>query len=561
MHIRRSQFGRGFSETQIQEPKRRSKVFRPELGFSAAEPPEKLEPGFSPAMRNIVINGGHIRPRSGLSTFAGHPLDDPVVGGDEFFDVRGNPFDLSLSSSSVAAYDASSDDWSELSYAPVDANLTPSGTSRDYWATAAVYDGQQDRELAVFTNNQNFPKFWEVDSSQDFYSDFSFARSFLSAARDVTEADQRLVWFNVEENGTRRPVRVVWSSRGNPADYQLPPNGTAGFEDIPDMRGRGHTAVANDDDLVLFTDQEIWRGRATRDLYAFEFAPITRKVATPYENTITKTPLGIVFVGEDFEIYALRGNSSLDILSAPGREQKSRLRQHLKDVVADEERMFGVYNIRERRFELYFPDTNSTDGYPNRALYFHLENAAWSEQRFGAEITWGHGFTDPDERADDATWDEISTQWDNKNELWDESTKVKGTLRPLLYSSDATAYRTRSSETLDDGATMDVRWRSHGLQLGKDGRINTMRRTEVDEVWMEYRSDQTSEVSMYMTSDGGDNFQSGFTMITEDTESDQFFAPVYAEGRAPQFEVRMQGDGPEIERFQTRLRPSSVHDG
>lgn len=531
-------------------------VFRPDQGFDVSEPASDLPAGYSPSLKNWVTVPGGIQPRSGLSQF-GNPFlcvgcsSAPVLGGAEIEDVAGNRFGLILSERTVRMFEPAASSWNTFRY-DTSSTDTLSGNTLNYFSVANIYDLTRDQNIAVFTNGVNLPKYFEVTNSVTTYSDLTQSSSFLSKAASVTAADDRLVFFNISELDAERPNRVAWSTRGNPQDYSVV-NG-AGFEDLFDMRGVGRAVIDDDNGLVLFSDKEVWRGAPLRgqfSRFAFDFFAINEEIGCPYPNTVAKTPIGVIFLASDLELYLVRGN---DVIPIGPREQQdhSRVQKHISDNIVQGWRAFAFYNRNDRRYELYYSTGSAT--YPNRALYYEIENGAFSDCEFAHELTYGYSFRDPSAVRGVTTWDGQTEQWDNLSLSWNDIRRqvMPGTPNDhaLVFSSVGTAYRFRSDQTTDDSTPIPCRWRSHGLGLR-----NQFRQDIVDQVWLEYDCASNSSVSIYMSTDGGTTFGSGQPSSLASSAHSMDHISVFALGRSPQFEIRLtDGTRPRITRLQARVR-------
>lgn len=554
MAIRRSRFPPP-SRPPRQVGRLRQEIFNPTLGFNGSAPAQKLKPGFTPASQNFAIQNQAIQPRSGLSAF-GTPFEDAVLGGSELFSVEGNWFGFAASRTSFAYRNEITSDWSILAYtrgSTLASDDLPSATSLDYWDTAYIYDQDANTNIAVTTNNLNIPKFFEIGYGTNSYSDFTFVTSVISRAAAVAAIDDRLVWFNVVENDKNFVTRVVWSARGAPADYDAD-NG-AGFEDLFDMKGKGRRVIPEGDGALLFTEQEIWRARPTRDAYAFAFDPVNRELSSPYPRTVASTPFGAIFLGKDLEVYLIGTGSDVQPLGPTRPGEQSRIREHLQDTMTKPERAFGVYNRQDNRYELYFSDVGSSTDYPNRALFYDFEARAWMEQKFSHNLSYGFELAE-DSTGESDVWDSQTVTWDSLSQQWDQLDNANLIISPdrntTLFSSSGTAYRLRSDQTSDDGTLIDARWRSHGMGQNRRDDFNFDYLSMVE---IEYENDSASTAMLYYSDD---LFHSSVDSIEFSLSSSLLSlaqVPTRLAARSPQFEIRVQnGAKPSFSRFQAWLQ-------
>jgi len=536
---------------------------RPLGGLHAGVPPQELPEVFSPALQNIVpdVSHGWVRPRSGISKFTTHDFGGVVLGADEIFDVEGASCAVAASARSLSFLHPDNQAWSYLSYLPptyafssgfdvgfaIESTLTgaPSGSTTDYFRTASIYDAGRDATIAVTSNNSNAFFFLEIDSATTTFSNFTFPELLDStyAAKDVASVNDRLVFFNTrDKSGTRYPTRVMWSARGNPTSFLI--NDGAGFEDLMDMRGAGQAAIRFRDFIILFTEYEIWRGTPTFDAYAFRFDKIADNVGCPYPRTIAATPNGVIFLARDREVYATDGSNVVALGPVQG-QGPSRIQDKLTEEGIFLERAWAVYDSTDHAYELYYPTPESTSGFPDKALIYHLEDTTWWPLKFSHEFSAGADVTDP---AAFVSWDELNLTWDDYSSGWDDYLLSQGNRRLNLFTSDGTGVRVFSTATNDLGTEIDARWRSKGFRNG-------MRRTHLAELWIDHESENSSEVSVFAGDSRPQNGQEFVRNASLATTSDPTFIPLWKTGTAPDFEIRLSAaEKPKFAGFSVTLR-------
>lgn len=530
----------------------------PDLGLHTGVAPNKMSPGFSPSLQNLLNKeDGRVSLREGLAVFGSYDFIGPVLGAEEVQDNFGNlvgfaPSINTVSGAAVFSYihpKATSPLWSALSFIPgsiVSSLGVPSSLSNDYWHSETIYEPSADSMMVVTSNNTGWAQFFYVHSATTLYSDFTWIDSLVStkAAQDIVAINDRLVFFNTVDVAEKRyPTRVLWSSRGLPLDYSIA-NG-AGFEDLKDMRGYGQAAVHHKDFVLLFSDQEIWRALPTRDAYAFQFDLVVDNLGCTFPNTILDCPNGVVFVGKDYEVYITDGNGYIALGPVNG-QGSSRIQKMLREDIVEPTRMWGLYNQTQNRYELYYSTATSTDGFPDHALYYMFEDQTWWKQKFNKSLSSGMDLEDPNDLT---TWQDISTSWQNTAPAWDDYNTTLGSRSINVFDSNGSTFRFRSTSTTDDGTAIDVRWRSPALNA-ENGDL----RASLHELWLDYEAAAPSTVSFYLSEDMGATFDSG-TAVSITTTNRHVFVPVWTQSRHPQFELR-SNDGivPDFFRVNAQLR-------
>jgi hypothetical protein len=539
-HIKTALYGRPARLPSHRQAK--TEIFQPIQGLHSGIAPQNLPPGFTNDCQNFVAPNGFLTIRSGLSKTGTFSLTKyGAFHVSEIFDAVGNLAGFAASERSFAFSHPDSPSWSTLSYQkttagpagfPAGIDELPSGTSHDYWEAAAIYDKNSDKVITVASNNTNWMKWFPVEGSTETFSDFTWINSLdsMKMAKGVNSINDRLVFFNLESSvGTRFPQRVLWSARGGATDFIL--NNGAGFEDLVTMRGEGTGSIRFRDFLLLFTDTEIWRAQPTLDDYAFRFQRITDKVGVPWPRTAAATPLGVLFLSRDFEVYATDGSPLVVPVGPVQGEGPSRIQKRLRETLINPERSWAIYNQMERRYELYYATNDSIAGFPNEALYYNIDDKTWWPQKFPIDLSAGADLEDPSQTL---TWDEATNDWDTYTESWNGIGDLQGNRWVTAFSWLGDVYSFRSDHTLDVSSPIDMRWQSHGLRQG-----DRMRKLHFSELWIDYESDDNSNATIFAGSAySGHDYDSG-TTVSFTTNGSPAFVPLWHTASTPLFELHL----------------------
>lgn len=559
MPIRQTKYG--YSPRAFPQQESRVSIFEPTLGLDAGQAPQELFPGCTPISQNFEHVGGYLQPRSGMSRYdATYSLGDAAMFGMEAFDIQGRRSGVAASAQTISYLPSGSLVWSTLSYvAAAGASGETANARLDVpWDGTQIYEPARDQNIVVLTNHKQLPKFLNADPSNTTFSDFTWVASRFSRARSVCEHDYRLVWANLSSSSQSFPNRVYVSVRGNPLDMN-PDNG-AYFEDLMDMRGDILRVVPDRDTIVMFSGEQIWRGRKRSDRYAYDFYCVNRSQGCPYPRTIQQTPQGIVFLGRDLELYLLSGDQTIALgptnRKAPEQGDASRIQLFLQRNMQNGNLAWSVYNSQRNRYELHFTSNEvATNLYPQTCLHFNFDNQSFFVQKAdGPDWSAGFEMQDVDEAV---TWDSVPYTWDQYNTSWEEAGLGAPARRVVVFSSAGTPYRFRSDQTTDDGTAIDCRWRSHGL-----GGYDAFRYDQLYEVWIEYASNTSSAVSVWTSDDLGTSFVDAFGRTLSATSNRAEMFPTWITAQSPVFEVRTNdGSVPKISRIQVRLRDAGLHGG
>lgn len=534
MTVQRTAFGFPFRPRS--KRKNASVIFRPTQGLNVGEPPQDLLPGQTPASQNFVQSDGFLTPRSGLSQFENASFGKAVLGAGVLYDKDGFESLVAGSNRTIAFLHPTPNSWSTLSYVRDTSFLTQDDTfslgGSDFWDVTPVYSLADEEYLAVMAVSGHYPKYFTVGATPATFSDFTFPVSLTSTrgAKGVSVLNDRLFFFHTEgSEGTSFPTRALWSVRGSPKNYSLTDG--AGFEDIIAMEGVGTAVVPFRDVGILFTDKEVWVAIPTLDAFAFRFRKISDEIGCPYPKTAVATPLGVVFLGHDKEMYSTDGQS-IKNLGQLSQGEPSRIHTELKTKAQELNFTWGVYDTFAQTYGLYYTEGNTN--YPNRSLHLNIQNTpSWMKQVFaGHALTYGVDFKSPS----------LST--------------VLGLRNVATFGSGGTTYRLLSIQTTDDSTAIDARWRSHGLTQD-----NQMDQTTMYELWLDYEATSASSYSVYTSNDLGQNFTAVTKLAATATGRNQF-VPLWETGQAPQFEIRLNDGGtPKFARFQASLRDAGRFGG
>jgi hypothetical protein len=522
----------------------RVEVFTPTRGLHRGDAAQDLQPGYTPDASNFVVSGGGLTPRSGLSRWrtGSSQVSGPAIGSFRVSDLTGFQYLIGASDRTISVHNPNDDSWTALSSHTTQSDV-PSGTSREYWDSAYLYDAAADRNLAVLTNHKDVPKVFVIEPSVTTYSNLTDFTSLASKARSVCAFDNRLVWFNMSTDSLAQPSRVLWSVRGQPRNYQLLDG--AGFEDLLDMRGIGTRVIAEREGVVLFSDEEIWRGRKRGDAYVFDFYPVSRNVGCPYPRTIVQTPLGTIFLSFDLELYLLQGDA-VRPLGPQNDGEASRIQLFLQENLYDAERAWAVYNPAKVRYELFYTGSESAEGYPTRGLFYHLIEESFFPQTFSHELPSGVEFKD---QGVPSTWDATVATWDEVATSWDEQVTAGNGYSVHPFSSAGTSYRFEDAQTDDDGSRITAYWTSHAMN--RDDQIRMERFTEL---WVEHKQASASSASVTFAPDLSFSGAETYNTALGAGDYGRTLVTGFASGAAPHFKVQVTDGGtPKFMRFQAKL--------
>ncbi len=539
-------------------------VVEPTLGLDVAGAPMNLKPGASPAADNYILREGALEPRPMLTLTApdSQPFaSSPVLGGFEVVDVTGLRYPLT-STSTLLAYRSGVNTWSRLSYVPAyGLNDPPSGSTVSYWDITQIYDATSDQNLAIAANG-SYQTLYAWKAGTAVFSSLTGA----PAALYVESFDNYLLAFNLKApTGNHLVQRVQWSDRGSSSSWT---GGLSGFEDLLDMRGQGTRIIGQDNRLLLFSEYEIWQGTEANFPFVFSFGPLDRNIGTPYSWTICKTPIGLMFLARDLNIWWLPKSGG------PAKQVGDAIWRFLRLNIDVPERAWATYDSNSNQYQLYYA-VKGGKGYPQRALYLDLTGSLgalttgtfygalssppnWAPQSFdivsgGLSLTRGFEANLP--ASGGTTWSQLSAAQITWNQLGMSWSQLAGNATPwqratFVGSSSGSVFYLNSNATSDNGTPVVSYWQTHALGGGSPDRQKTITAVRVD-----YQATSSSSVTVQASDDVGETFQVGLGMsLPASSVASQVRADVYAAARYPVVKVSSQGFRYRIQRLWATIR-------
>lgn len=515
-------------------------------GIDVSQPPTDLQVGKASAADNFVFRDGALEPRPMLASFSTNstgawnatevqwsagsaaPLGRrPVTGGIELSSSAGSLAQfiskgsvIGTSGDSVFGF-YSQGSWSRLSYLggaggmPNSPPTAHPSLATAFWDFGVIPDaGSNSGENVVVASCGMDGQVFCWQFGDAFYSNLTgtAAGQEGSSAKYYTAFDGYLVAFYVGDF-SGRAQRVRWTDRYYPSRWT---GGLSGYADLADMNGGGTRIIGQEDRMVLFTPLEVWQGTPRDFPFTFNFAPIDRTVGCPYSWTVVDTPLGVVFLTQEFVPYLLPKGGGPPV---PIGEPVSR---EIRRTISNPSQAWAVYNGDYRQYQLYYP-TGSAN-MPNKALYLDLGTGGWYPQSLdsaGGSIFASRGWQ----------YTEMSTTTQGR--------------AILVATSLGSIIRMSSTATNDLGKTVRSVWRS-----GAFGGESMHRSKTVQKLLIDYQADSASSLSVQFSQDQGANFESGrrLSLHTASVQSQVEDSP-YQSSKYPMFQVSSETQRHRIMRF------------
>ena len=408
--------------------------FIPTEGFTEL-PDIEAPPGSITSGQNVWIRRGRLEPRWRLEQAADNILSDLPTGAFDYDDVGGARFLVVTSQDTVAFLDNES--YVSLQYVSGTSNFPPTGGQNDQYFGTSVYLPRSDLNVGVFTNGVDPLFAWGGPSDSTGFSTLTQG----PIAKDVTLFANRVVGFNIRElsSSSRVVQRVQWSIAGDPEDWT---GIGSGFEDLVDMRGQGTRIFSTEEEMVLGSTEEIWRGRLIGGDFVFRFSPLNKEVGIPFAKAAIQTKVGLFWLGSDSNIYHLQG-ARLDTIG-------DDVQRTIRDTITNEKAAFFGYNDELQQLTFYY--STSPTGQPDRAFTWHRKDRAkWTPQRFSDPVAQSFQLNIPSSAT---TWGGLVGNLSAQSQTYNDLLGAAGTPDEALLTSNGTTAFFSDSAGSDLGATV-----------------------------------------------------------------------------------------------------------
>jgi len=462
-------------------------------------------PGSLSSGQNVWIWQGKLTPRPRLAQLGtSNPLADQPVGAFIYDDVGGARYPVVASKGTISYLDGTT--WTALTYVSGTSNRPLSGSVNDPIFGTSVYLPRADTNLGAFTNGVDPVFVWGGPSNNTGVSTLTQA----PICEDLVATDTRLLFWNIRYLSTTSQLvtRVTWTVKGNPEDST---SVGAGYQDLLDMRGAGTRCFARQEEVLLATDQEIWRGRSVGPPFDFQFEPLSRVIGMPSPRGAINTPDGLFWMGNDFMVYRL-DPSFLGQIEPVGKT----IQQTFHNSIADLSSVFFGYHADSRQLSVYYTDSVGTT--PQRAMTLNTLTGTWTPQKFTHHLVTsflGPQSTGSAGASGTTLWGQLVGTFAAQTLTYAQlgggtsSGAATSNFAECLCSSGGTVYSMAhpSVQSTDDGTAV-----LHDATLGPLFVEPSDRRKYVDTIRLDVRADAASTLSVALSPDLGQTFPSEQTI-------------------------------------------------
>ena len=517
-------------------------VVDPTGGFRSDVAPTNLPPGYTPDAQNYLVREGMLEPRPMLVRRTTQTVrNSPILGGLEAVDVQGASYPFASHATNPVWYSGGS--WSQLSYvSAAGVNEAPSNSNNSLWDMTQVYGYPLQDENLVIMASPSYQTLYCWQSGTTVYSTLTGAPRALA----VAIFDNYVLAFNIQEGSNNYVQRVQWNDRGSVSSWTNA-NSLIGSIDLLDARGFGTRLLPQEDRCIAFTSREVWELRSVGLPSIFDYRAVDRTIGCPFPQTAADTPNGVIFLGNDYNLYLLpKGGGAAQPIGGA-------IHKTIRDTIDYPQRAWGRFNRLTNQYELHYA-VRGGEAYPTRAFYLDLVGGAWMPQVFAQPLSYGW-MGSLGTNSVGTTWAQAAAaglRWADMTGTWGDQAGSAGVgpLAPYDGSSNGTIYYESSSATNDDGQTVTCRWRSHAIAGSDPAAQKTVTIIRVD-----YQAQSASSLTVRMSQDVGGSFDNGVEeALPASSVLSQARADVFSPSRYPMFEVEQERGRARLARFHVTYR-------
>lgn len=445
------------------------------LGYARNVAAPNLPAGATPDAQNILAREQAVEPRFRLSQVGTNTVQDVVLALGEHVTTSGTRTPFVASKSTLQFYSGGS--WGNVSYSSGSSNDPWSGADTNYMDWVVAYHASVDSNQLVLCNGVDHPVVWGGPSTTTYST-----LTGTPLAKYCTVFDSRLVFGDCDGY----TQRVAWSARGDIETYTEP---TGGSEDLLDAHGAMMGLATEADRIIVFFNHEIWFGYRVDYPFDLTFTALDRTVGCCAPWSITKTPKGIIFLGDNYQPYCIPpGGIPQPIGLAVWKT--------LRDTVTTAERSTAAFNAETNEWALAYPVKGGT-GRCDRGVNVEVETGAWTLQAYEYPISRFGGFG---VASSDTQWNSLIGTWDAQQGSWGDLAAAPAGLGLGAGTSNGTVGLFGSAATGDFGKLVTTRF------LAPIPNPDPSTSLFVREIRLDYAAESASSLTVKLSGDFGNSY-------------------------------------------------------
>jgi len=320
---------------------------------------------------------------------------------------------------------------------------------------------------------------WSLGVVQSNTTALSYLTGSPQVVGDVCVFDNSPIVWGIRDDSTATiyETRVQWPVGSDAEDWT---GIGSGAEDLVDITGTATRIFTVGDQLILATENEIWRGRKIGGSYRFQFSPLVRNLGIPYASAAVSTPHGIFWLGSDYMVYKLVGAQ----ITPVGQPILQELRDTLwpEDTTYKYNNLFMAYDPRQEAVTLHYSATPTKGA--DRGFTYHIYGNKWTPQRYGTRLCC-------------STFADIGHGTERSN----LSSTQQGPKEVIYGAANGSVLVHSFVSGLDDGQDREAVYISGGVFTGDNENMKLM-----TEIKMDARTDSTSNMSVHGSGNLGGAF-------------------------------------------------------
>ena len=463
------------------------------FGLNTKVAPPDLPAGVTPSAQNFLVRDGGIEPRFKMASLGTAPgLADVALGLQEYSTTTGLRAPVVVSARTVSWFNSGTGIWSTLSYVKNTIDSKPSGPNTDYWDFTVTYHPTLDENILVLCNGDNQAFSWDGSSA----GTTAYFSSLTNApiAKYVAEFDSRVVFGYVSSGGSTYPQRIIYTGRGFPETAnQIASDG--GFYDLLDATGRIQRLVEDGQRLLVFFEYELWQGYRADYPFDLQFITLHRGIGLVAPFSTAKTPYGTVFLGSDYRVYLIPPGGTPQSIS-------DEIWASMREEITSPERAVGIYDERLNEYQLFYPVAGGT-GRPTHSRHYQFTDKSWTPHTFGHDVC---ALTNATLSSSATTFGGLVGTFNQQPFTYGQLAGVTGSRTVLAATSSGTVGQFTSTATTDLGTAVDAKYVAHL------GNAEPDRRLMLKELWIDYRADSASSLTIGVSKDFGQTITQSYSV-------------------------------------------------
>ncbi|MCM0760266.1 hypothetical protein M7775_17065 [Sporomusa sphaeroides DSM 2875] len=407
---------------------------------------------------NVVFGPGYVKKSGGWQKWILTRLNGPVLAIDIYYKFNGDQFLIFITDKRIYYFDPIANDV---------VDITGETDLNGVIDSPVICENAQD--VFVFTNGIDHVKYW--DGEMETIADLPGLDDCKGGVTSVTckgliYSNNFLILYRTTENGYACPQRIRWSQIGNIMKWDNEPTGEgeSGWGDLTDGVDWIQRLVPLGNYIVAYKERSIQVLNYVGGSLIWDKRPAIIGTGLLAPKAIMDLGDEHIFIGPD-NIYSF----NLMDVSIAGDNIAKEFFEMLEPSYSHTACAFFVEEVPENWF--VFVSTNSTDGFPDKAICYNTDTKAWSIRDMPMSAFGYYNL------RDEGTWDTDNEPWDSDDTSWDSSTVLANA--PINLAGDQNGLIYVFSGNSKDGADLAFSLTSQLFDFGEPFRLKRLKRIQL----------------------------------------------------------------------------------